>query len=145
MKTLMTIMLVLVMTAGVSAQQRTEKSEALRDPAIRLRSCRIGMPGTKVDLRRAPSPQGTGDTYIGDRHQLVVLASFKDQDFAESREAALQTWDKIFNAENYSEGMYVGSVHDYFMAQSYKKFNLTFDHFPKISAIFKHGLFKEDI
>ena len=57
----------------------------------------------------------------------MVLASFQDQDFAEDHETTLLTWNKIFNAENYAEGMYVGSVRDYFLAQSYGQFDLTFD------------------
>lgn len=71
--------------------------------------------------------QGAESLYTGKRHQLVVLASFQDQDFEEDHETALQKWERIFNAENYTEDRFVGSVHDYFMAQSYGLFNLTFD------------------
>ena len=55
------------------------------------------------------------------------MASFKDRDFAEDHSTVYQKWDKIFNEENYSEGDFYGSVHDYFMTQSYGKFNLKFD------------------
>lgn len=70
---------------------------------------------------------GSGSTYNGDRRQLVVLVSFQDQDFAEDHDAALAKWGNIFNVEGYSENGYVGSVHDYFLAQSYGQFRLMFD------------------
>ena len=129
MKKILTILLALAMTAGASAQQVIEKSDAPGETAIHLRGCRAGTPNPQFVTRRAPSLQSGENTYIGNRHQLVVLASFQDQDFAEDHDATLQKWDKIFNAENYVENMFVGSVHDYFMAQSYGQFNLTFDLF----------------
>ena len=113
-------MLALVVTSGVSAQQETA-------PVVHQRSCRMGTPRPEFTFRRASSSPSGENPYVGNRHQLVVLAAFQDQDFSEEHNAALQTWNKIFNAEHYSEGNFVGSVHDYFMAQSYGKFNLTFD------------------
>lgn len=121
-KLTLTIMLALAMTTGASAQQETES-----EPAIHLRGCRVGTPNPQFKPRRAPRLQGAENPYIGNRHQLVVLASFQDQDFAEDHEGALQKWNKIFNAENYTEDRFAGSIHDYFMAQSYGQFNLTFD------------------
>ena len=115
-------MLAFAMTLGVSAQQ-----EAEREPASHLRSCRMGTPNPRFKPRRAPLLQGSENPYVGNRRQLVVLASFQDQDFLEDHEAVLQKWDKIFNREHYDEGKFVGSVHDYFMAQSYGQLNLLFD------------------
>ncbi len=115
-------MLALAVASGVSAQLATES-----EPAAPLRGCRVGTPNPQFRPRSAPLLQGGENPYIGNRRQLVVLASFQDQDFAEDHEAALLKWDKIFNAENYTEDRFVGSVHDYFMAQSYGQFNLTFD------------------
>ncbi|MBO4597880.1 MAG: M6 family metalloprotease domain-containing protein [Bacteroidaceae bacterium] len=123
-KKILNIMLVLAITATISAQQTTEKNDNLEH--IHVRGCRAGTPNPKMPTRHAPSLQDNLH-YIGNRRQLVVLASFQDQDFAEDHDATLQTWNKIFNMENYEEGSFVGSVHDYFMAQSYGQFNLTFD------------------
>lgn len=120
-------MLALAVTSGVSAQQATEEGKALADSFIRMRSCRGGTPNPQFVARRAPSSQGRENPYIGNQRQLVVLASFQDQDFAEDHEAALQKWNKIFNKENYAEERFVGSIHDYFMSQSYGLFNLAFD------------------
>ena len=94
---------------------------------IRQRGCRVGTPNPQSVTHRAPLLQGGENPYVGERRQLVVLASFQDRDFAEDHEAALTTWNKIFNAEDYNEGMYVGSVRDYFLDQSYGQFNLSFD------------------
>jgi M6 family metalloprotease-like protein len=121
-KLICTIMLALTVTSGVSAQLVTE-----REPVAHLRGCRVGTPNPHFKPRRALSLQGGENPYVGDRRQLVVLVSFQDLDFAEDHEGALQKWGKIFNAENYAEGRFVGSIHDYFMAQSYGQFNLKFD------------------
>jgi len=63
--------------------------------------------------------------YVGERRQLVVLATFSDKDFSADDPVAL--WGNIFNAVDYSEAPFVGSVHDYFYAQSYGQLSLTFD------------------
>ena len=110
---------------NVNAQEKEPASSAAE--VIRQRVCRVGTPNPHYVLRRSPLLQNGESRYVGDRHQLVVLASFQDRDFKEDHNATLMKWDKIFNAENFNEDMYVGSVHDYFLAQSYGKFNLMFD------------------
>ena len=115
----------LAVTSGASAQQETEREE----PIAHLRSCRRGTPRPEFTFRRT-SPLLSGEnSYVGNRHQLVVLASFQDQAFEEDQASTYQKWNKIFNAEHYTEGGFIGSLHDYFMAQSYGLFNLTFDLF----------------
>ena len=103
----------------------------LAEDSIRLRGCRRGHPQTHQTLRRVQGQtrQPGGDFYHGDRRQLTVLVSFSDLQFEEgdNQTATVEKWNKIFNAENYSEGNFVGSVHDYFYAQSYGQFRLTFD------------------
>ena len=103
---------------------------AVADDGIRLRSCRRGvtLPTTTFSRHAQETPhQPGGDFYHGNRRQLVVLAAFPDRGFQDDKATTLAKWDKIFNAEDYHEGSFVGSVHDYFYAQSYGKFNLTFD------------------
>lgn len=68
---------------------------------------------------------GPGTTYMGDRRQLVVLASFADKSFADAD--PVSQWNKIFNQKNFSEAPFKGSVHDYFYDQSYGQLRLTFD------------------
>ena len=82
--------------------------------------CRRGTPCSQ-------QVQPGGDFYTGDRHQLTVLVSFSDLSFEGDETTATKKWNSIMNAENYTVEPYEGSVHDYFYAQSYGKFNLTFD------------------
>lgn len=133
---LTTLMLALSITVGASAQQEIENRNQ-GEFVTHLRSCRIGRPNPKFSLRRSRLLQGSENKYIGNRRQLVIFASFQDIDFKEDRAATYQKWDKIFNAEHYTEhytdGELIGSIHDYFMDQSYGQFSLTFDlHFVKL-------------
>ena len=107
----------------------------------RTRNCRPGL--ADIDLsehnfRHAPAILGQDATkaerwsqgespYIGDRRQLVVMAAFKDQAFKGDEFQTMELWNKIFNARNYTEEPFNGSVHDYFYDQSYGQFRLTFD------------------
>ena len=102
-----------------------------QDDVIR-RGCRVGTPRPEnMALRRgAPggqSKQTGGDFYHGERYQLTVMVEFNDRAFKDDETATLAQWDKIFNTKNLSEEPFKGSVHDYFYAQSYGDFNLTFD------------------
>ena len=101
-----------------------------QDMTVRT-GCRRGTPRSLSALTRAQQASRTpgGDFYHDERHQLVVLVSFSDQQFQAGEEETLETWNRIFNEKNYSEFPYVGSVHDYFYDQSYKTFNLIFDLF----------------
>ena len=96
------------------------------------RGCRVGTPRPEgMALRRDASvgvtKQTGGDFYHGERHQLTVMVEFNDRTFKGDEDATLAQWDKIFNAKNLSEAPFKGSVHDYFYAQSYGNFDLTFD------------------
>ena len=63
--------------------------------------------------------------YQGDKRQLVYLVAFSDLRFLDENPTEL--WEKVFNQLDFSEDKFVGSVHDYFLDQSYGLFNLTFD------------------
>ena len=93
---------------------------------LRIRNCRPKLPDA-VHLQQRRVTRGTGDVnpYIGDRRQLLVLVSFKDRAFKESNPLTL--WNRVFNEPGFSELDFKGSVHDYFYAQSYGQFRLTFD------------------
>ena len=113
--------------AAIDVNAQTNQFTSLDEDLIHRRSCRVGTPNPHFAPHRSPMLQNDENPYIGDRHQLVVLASFQDRPFAEAPDSALTTWDRIFNTENFTEDQYVGSVRDYFLAQSYGQFNLTFD------------------
>ena len=124
-KRLLIVIGALMAIMNVNAQMKEQAAPAAE--VIRQRGCRVGTPNPLFPLRRSPLLQGDETPYVGVRHQLVILASFQDRDFKEDHEAALATWDKIFNTKDYNEGQFVGSVHDYFYAQSYGSFDLVFD------------------
>ena len=94
---------------------------------MHLRPCRVGKNNPEFVKRRACAKQADNNPYMGERRQLVVLASFKDRTFADDPETTLAQWNRIFNENGFNEGDYVGSVHDYFYVQSAGKFNLSFD------------------
>ena len=126
MKKIFLLAFTAIMTA-VNVNAQTVEPTSSATEVIRQRNCRVGTPNPHFVPRRAMSYDNGKSPYVGNRRQLVVLASFQDRDFTEDHDAALTKWNNIFNAENYTDGMYVGSVHDYFLAQSYGQFNLTFD------------------
>ena len=101
---------------------------AAQDAVSNMRSCRPAM-ATQSHLRRAPLDHSLFcTTTTGSHRQLVVLAAFSDKAFKE--QDPLTLWERVFNEEGLSEAPFYGSVHDYFMAQSYGQFDLTFDlHF----------------
>lgn len=80
--------------------------------------------------RRSASTQdrGPGGNYFtGEKHQLVVLASFADNPFLGDSAATIAQWNAILNTEHFSEAPFMGSLHDYFYDQSYGQFNLVCD------------------
>jgi len=90
-------------------------------------------------LRRAAAggqDLGPGGNYFhGEKHQLVVLASFADNPFLGDETATLAQWDKILNTRNLSEAPFAGSFHDYFYDQSYGQFSLVCDlQFVKVDS-----------
>ena len=102
---------------------------AAQDMAIR-QGCRRGTPRPQTTTLRRGGAEGRtpgGDFYHGDRHQLTVLVAYNDRSFVGDEAATMEQWDKIFNTENLSEAPFKGSVHDYFLAQSYGDFNVIFD------------------
>lgn len=68
-----------------------------------------------------------GDYFTGEKHQLVILASFRDNPFLGDSAATLALWDRILNTEHLDEAPFFGSLHDYFYDQSYGRFNLMCD------------------
>ena len=77
------------------------------------------------DARRAQRLTASREvsTYTGSRKGLVLLVSFKDVPMTYSRE----DFNDMFNQVGYKRHGSMGSVHDYFLAQSYNQFDLTFD------------------
>lgn len=64
--------------------------------------------------------------YVGDKKGLIILVEYNDDNKFQP-ENNLVLYQRIANEEGFSEGEFVGSVHDYFLAQSEGLFNLKFD------------------
>ena len=63
--------------------------------------------------------------YTGKKKGIIILVEFENCAFLPENDSLLYT--RICNEENFSEGRFHGSVRDYFLAQSYGLFDLTFD------------------
>ena len=103
---------------------------AVAQENISMQGCRRGTPRPQsVHLRRGATEGRVpgGDFYHGERHQLTILVAFNDREFVGDEAVTLQQWNNIFNTQGYLEGPFKGSVHDYFLDQSYGDFNVIFD------------------
>lgn len=107
-----------VTTQGLQSELLT----ALRSSRLSQKSAQLSNPRT---LGIAPQSVGEGAGATGKRRGLVILVNFKDKSMnsANTREA----FEAMMNQEGYAENSNAGSVHDYFYAQSYGQFDLTFD------------------
>lgn len=63
--------------------------------------------------------------YKGNKRCLILLAEFSDRKFSMSDPKAFYT--RVANEKDFSENGFMGSVADYFSAQSGGQFNITFD------------------
>ena len=78
--------------------------------------------------RRSRKASASTNSYIGSKKGLILLVSFKGQQFA-NQSAAQSIWSRVANEVGYTNtyGRGCGSLHDYFFDQSYGQFDLTFD------------------
>lgn len=68
---------------------------------------------------------GSFTTMKGKKRGIVILANFKDKAFNANH--TRETFDAMFNQDGYNADGHIGSVADYFKAQSYGQFELAFD------------------
>ena len=73
--------------------------------------------------RHASSRRKVQGTMTGSRRGLVILVQFPDVPFHFTN----STFQDLFNEEGYLDEINMGSVHDYFLAQSYGQFDFSFD------------------
>ena len=74
--------------------------------------------------RRVKHKVGNSGNYIGQKKGLVILVNFKD---VKLQSGTATTFPRMANEVGYNGNGHYGSVHDYFLAQSYGQFDLTFD------------------
>lgn len=75
--------------------------------------------------KRLPRRSGTFDDYKGKKKGLVILVNFADVAFQSDHDNAL--YQRIANEKSFQYDQFVGSMYDYFYAQSRGQFELTFD------------------
>lgn len=75
---------------------------------------------------------GDGTGYYGKKKGLIILVEFPNKKFKSGHDNEFYT--KLANKENYVEGVFKGSVRDYYYAQSNGQFELTFDVIGPITA-----------
>ena len=83
-----------------------------------------------VNARRAQHLQsrralGEIGSYFGEKRGLIILVNYSDVKFKTNNDSAFYV--RIANEEGFHEGNFVGSMYDYFYAQSEGQFLLTFD------------------
>ena len=106
-----TVFFLLLLVSLTAAADHSRRYQALRP-----------LPAFRSSQNRSSA---SSSPYVGEKHQLVFLVAFSDLTFQDPNPNEL--WNKIFNQPNYQEAPFVGSVRDYFYAQSYEQFDLHFD------------------
>ena len=83
-------------------------------------------------------------TYKGVKKGLVVLVDFKNKKFADGHD--LEYYKNVINGKDFSdeEEGYVGSVRDYFLAQSNGQFELDFDVVGPVTMAKNYGYYGGD-
>lgn len=81
--------------------------------------------------------------YTGQKRGLIILVAFSDMQFQPSNDSLLYT--RICNEEGFSQGQFRGSVYDYFKAQSYGEFELTFDVLGPVQMPNNYSYYGQDV
>lgn len=85
---------------------------------------------------------GVPSTYIGQKKGVVILVEFPNLQM--SSPTSNNDYNRMFNSPNYSDNNHVGSVHDYFLDQSYGQFDLTFDIVGPVMVSKNYGYYGSD-
>ena len=117
----------------VDAEAVKQQAQTRRSAANARRAQRL--PGVKQHGRRI----GQVGSYFGAKKALVVLVNFTDTKFNATNDSTL--YDRIANEKNFKEGSFVGSMYDYFYAQSEGQFELTFDIMGPVTVSQKHSYY----
>ena len=101
--------------AEVNPEAVAERANARRHRANARRSARL----------QQSQRVGEYGNYTGSKKGLIILVNYTDVTFRPANTPDL--FDRIANEENFKKDRFVGSIHDYFYAQSEGVFDLTFD------------------
>ena len=122
-----------------AAAARRAKTEQGR--AARLARVKNSLKGADDKMRGLG---GDHITYKGVKKGLVVLVDFKNKKFADGHD--LEYYKQIINGKDFSDPTegYVGSVRDYFLAQSNGQFELDFDVVGPVTMSQNYGVYGRD-
>jgi M6 family metalloprotease-like protein len=81
---------------------------------------------------RARRTFGYPSNFEGQKKGIVILVDFPQKAMVST--STPTKFKAMFNEEGYNDNKQTGSVHDYFLAQSYGKFDLTFDVFGPVTT-----------
>lgn len=108
-------------TVDAQNRLRVADMDQLRKISKELRTKADNVVG---DMRRVKSKSNKIE-YKGNKRCLILLAQFSDKAFSMADPKAFYT--RVANEKGFSENGFMGSVADYFSAQSGGQFNITFD------------------
>lgn len=114
-------------SADGTCYQASADGKVYQQISLEEKMVKVGERREAADRRRAARWQSPSKAnYTGTKKCLVILVDFPDKKFQTGHDNAY--YQDVVNKENFTsaEG-YVGSVHDYFHAQSGGVFDLTFD------------------
>lgn len=106
-------------------------TELYREVSLELLRQQTAAPATrasgmrKVRARALKSNAMRSNRLNGSKHGLVIMVDFSGKAFSMSNPGSY--YNNFFNAKDYHENGFNGSVHDYFYTQSHGKFDITFD------------------
>lgn len=104
---------------AIDLQQIKQQAKAARIKVSETQAARRANAAKKTTLG------GTHDEFKGTKKCLILLVQFSDKKFADGHDNAL--YQRIANEENFNYGSFVGSVRDYYYAQSGGQFTINFD------------------
>lgn len=117
------------------------RARAEQGRVARLARVKNSLKGTDDKMRGLG---GDHITYKGVKKGLVVLVDFKNKKFADGHD--LEYYKNVINGKDFSdeEEGYVGSVRDYFLAQSNGQFELDFDVVGPVTMSKNSGYYGND-
>ena len=96
---------------SANAEKRRAPLAARRGKAFAKRMSKRMGAVKKASAATTPTFPELSDGFYGKKKGLIILAQFPDQPFAGGHTQAF--YNKLANQENYTEGKFVGSVHDF--------------------------------
>lgn len=139
------------LNSGIMAHEkelRTESEQMLCNGEGKLSHQQLRLFG-KAELNEANALRanlrktiGVPHPYEGSKKGLVILVQFPNLNMAYYNINTIVT--DMFNKPNYRDNGHIGSVHDYFLEQSYGKFDLSFDVVGPIMSKEDYGYYGRD-